>query len=49
MYGRNILLLPEAPGAREGVTIVMLMAPGANSGVEGPIEVGTTGVLPCGR
>jgi len=45
MYGRNILLLPGVPGAREGVTIVMLMAPGANSQVEGPIEVGTTGAL----
>ncbi len=45
MYGRNILLLPETPGAREGVTIMMLMAPGANTQVTGPIEVGTTGIL----
>ena len=45
MLGRNILLLPQTPGAREGVTIVMLMAPGANSQVTGPIEVATTGIL----
>jgi hypothetical protein len=45
MYGRDILLVPERAGAREGVAIVMLTAPGASRQVEGPIEVATTGVL----
>ena len=45
MYGRDVLLLPERPGAREGVAIVMLTAPGASRQVEGPIEVATAGVL----
>jgi hypothetical protein len=45
MYGRNVLLLPERPGAREGVTISMLTAPGATKQVQAPLEVGTTGLL----
>lgn len=45
MYGREILLLPERPGVREGVDIAMLTAPGANKQIEGPAEVATTGVL----
>ena len=45
MYGRDVLLLPERAGAREGVDIVMLTAPGASRQVEGPMEVGTTGLL----
>jgi hypothetical protein len=45
MYGRNVLLLPERPGARLGVTITMLTAPGASRQVHGPMEVATTGVL----
>jgi len=45
MYGRDILLLPERSGAREGVAIAMLTARGASRQVEGPLEVGTTGVL----
>jgi hypothetical protein len=45
MYGRNVLLLPERPGAREGVTISMLTAPGVTSKVQAPLEVGTAGVL----
>jgi hypothetical protein len=45
MYGRDVLLLPERPGARDGVDIVMLTAPRANAGVKSPLEVATTGVL----
>ncbi len=45
MWGRNVLLLPERRGAREGVTIVMLTSPTANAQVTSPLEVATTGVL----
>jgi hypothetical protein len=45
MYGRDVLLVPERPGAREGVAIVMLTAPGATRQVQGPMEVATVGVL----
>jgi hypothetical protein len=45
MWGRDILLLPERPGAREGVDIVMLTSPTADSQVDGPQEVGSAGVL----
>jgi hypothetical protein len=45
MFGRDVLLLPERPGAREGVDIVMLTAPGANPQVTSPLEVATAGVL----
>lgn len=45
MWGRNVLLLPERPGAREGVTIAMLTTPTANSEVTSPLEVASEGVL----
>jgi hypothetical protein len=45
MYGRDILLLPERPGAREGVVIVLLTAAPKSSESATPAEVGTTGVL----
>jgi hypothetical protein len=45
MYGRDVLLLPEHRGAREGVEIVMLTSPTANSQVDSPLEVASTGVL----
>ena len=45
MWGRDILVLPERPGAREGVDIVMLTSPTANSQVDSPAEVGSAGVL----
>jgi hypothetical protein len=45
MYGRDVLLLPERPGAREGVEIVMLTSPTANRQVDSPLEVASTGVL----
>jgi hypothetical protein len=45
MFGRDVLLLPERQGVREGVEIVMLTSPTANSQVESPLEVAGTGVL----
>jgi hypothetical protein len=45
MFGRDVLLLPQAPGAREGVDIVMLTAPKANPQVTSPLEVANAGVL----
>jgi hypothetical protein len=45
MFGRDVLLLPERPGAREGVDIVMLTSPTANSQVTSPMEVAYVGVL----
>jgi len=43
MYGRDFLLLPERPGVREGVNIVVLMAP--RPGVISPSEVAASGIL----
>jgi hypothetical protein len=45
MWGRDVLLVPERPGAREGVAIEMLAPAVAVSGVQAPIEVGSAGVL----
>jgi hypothetical protein len=45
MYGRDVLVLPERRDAREGLDIVMLTAAGASKRIDGPVEVGTTGVL----
>jgi hypothetical protein len=45
MWGRDVLLLPQRPGAREGVVIVMLTAPDANAQVSSPLEVASAGVL----
>jgi hypothetical protein len=45
MYGRDVLLVPERSGARDGVVIVMLSSPAANSHVTSPLEVASTGVL----
>jgi len=45
MYAREVLLLPEGKGVRDGVDIVMLTASGASTQVRGPREVATTGVL----
>jgi hypothetical protein len=45
MLGRDILLLPERTGAREGVDIVMLTSTTASSQIDSPMEVATTGVL----
>jgi hypothetical protein len=45
MYGRDVLLLPARSGAREGVDIEMLAAPGADKQVTSPSLVGSEGVL----
>jgi hypothetical protein len=45
MFGRDVLLLPQRPAAREGVEIVMLTSPTANSQVTSPLEVASEGVL----
>jgi hypothetical protein len=45
MYGREILLLPERPGARRGVTISMLTAATGNRQVTSPLDVGIKGAL----
>jgi hypothetical protein len=45
MYARDVLLLPERAGVREGVDIRMLTSPGASAQVLSPLEVGETGVL----
>jgi hypothetical protein len=45
MYGRNVLLLPQRPRARRGVSIVMLTSPTANAQVTAPSEVASEGVL----
>jgi hypothetical protein len=43
MYGRDVLLLPEGMGLRDGVALEMLTLPSA--GVTSPLEVATAGVL----
>jgi hypothetical protein len=45
MYGRDVLMLPERHGAREGVLIAMLMAFGENHLLTYPLHVGGSGVL----
>jgi hypothetical protein len=45
MYARNVLLLPERAGAREGVVIAMLTSETASAQVNSPLEVGETGIL----
>ena len=45
LFGRNVLLTPEKPGARRGVKIVMLTSATATSKVKAPSEVASTGVL----
>ena len=45
VYGRDVLLLPDRPGAREGVDIVMLTSPTASPQVTSPLEVASAGVL----
>ena len=45
MYGRDVLLLPERQGVRNGVAIEMLSSPTANSQVISPLEVASAGVL----
>jgi hypothetical protein len=45
MYGRNVLLVPERTGERDGVEIVMLTSTTASSQIKGPNEVGSKGIL----
>jgi hypothetical protein len=45
MFGRDVLLVAQRPGEREGVNIVMLTSPTANSKVSSPLEVASEGVL----
>jgi hypothetical protein len=45
LLGRDILLLPERAGARDGVVIEMLATKGKGVQASTPMEVGTTGVL----
>ena len=45
VWGRDVLLLPETPGARRGVDIVMLTTPTSSAQVTSPLEVATAGVL----
>jgi hypothetical protein len=43
MYGRDVLLLPESEGARDGVALEMLTLPGPP--LASPLEVASGGVL----
>jgi hypothetical protein len=45
MYGRNVLLLPDQPGARRGVEITMLATVAGNRQVTSPLDVGVKGAL----
>lgn len=45
MYARNVLLLPERPGVREGVIIAMLASSAASAQVSSPLEVAESGIL----
>jgi hypothetical protein len=45
MYGREVLLVPEHAGARQGVVLSMRTAPGANAQVTSPLQVASQGVL----
>jgi hypothetical protein len=45
MFGRDVLLVAQRPGAREGANIVMLSSPTANVRVTSPLEVASAGVL----
>ncbi len=45
VFGRDVMLLPERAGAREGVAVTMLTSPTASTQVLTPMEVGETGEL----
>ncbi len=45
MYGRNVLLLPDQPGARRGLEIAMLTTVAGNHQVTSPLDVGVKGAL----
>jgi hypothetical protein len=46
VYGRAVMLLPQKPGVRRGVEVVMLTAKDARgSRIDGPMEVAGSGLL----
>ena len=45
MYGRDVLVVPERPGARDGVDIVMLAPAPKAMKLTSPMEVASTGTL----
>ncbi|HEV3070580.1 MAG TPA: hypothetical protein VGY76_04035 [Solirubrobacteraceae bacterium] len=45
LYGRDVLLLPERPAARQGVAISMLSSSRSNRQVTSPLLVATAGLL----
>jgi hypothetical protein len=45
MYGRNVLVFPEHPGARTGLVIAMLSSTEADEEITSPLRVGSTGLL----
>jgi hypothetical protein len=45
MYGRNILLVPEGAGVREGVIVVALASPKTGARLVSPLEVASKGEL----
>ena len=45
MYGRDVLLVPERPGARKGLAISMLTSPHSSGQVTSPQLVATAGLL----
>jgi hypothetical protein len=45
LYGRNILVLPQRPGVRRGVTIAMLGDPSGEKQLSSPLLLGTVGPL----
>jgi hypothetical protein len=45
IYGRDVFVVPERPGAREGVDIVMLTGVPKASKLSSPIEVANKGIL----
>jgi hypothetical protein len=45
MYGRNVLVFPEHPGARQGLLITMLSSVAADEEITSPLRVASTGLL----
>jgi hypothetical protein len=45
IYGRDVLVVAERPGAREGVAIVMLTSALKASKLSTPLEIGGSGIL----
>jgi len=45
LYGRDIMLLPARPQAREGVDIVMHSSPTKRGELASPLEVAISGIL----